>query len=57
MPTYNSGSDYEKAWQQSSHRVNHELQLAQGFNVADIYLNRTYLWFMTLAVEHLTLLL
>ncbi len=43
MPTYNSGSDYEKAWQQSSHRVNHELQLAQGFNVADIYLNRTYL--------------
>ena len=43
MPTYNRGSDYEKAWQKSSQKANHELQLAQGFNVADIYLNRTYL--------------
>lgn len=43
MPTFNRGNDYEKAWQKSSQRVNHELQLAQGFNVADIYLNRTYL--------------
>lgn len=43
MPTFSRGNDYEKAWQKSSQRVNHELQLAQGFNVADIYLNRTYL--------------
>lgn len=43
MPTFNRGNEYEKAWQKSNHRVNHELQLAQGFNVADIYLNRTYL--------------
>ncbi len=43
MPTYNRGSDYEKAWQKASQKANHELQLAQGFNVADIYLNRTYL--------------
>ncbi len=43
MPTFSRGNDYEKAWQKSNQRVNHELQLAQGFNVADIYLNRTYL--------------
>ena len=43
MPTFSRGNDYEKAWQKSSQRVNHELQLAQGFNVADIYVNRTYL--------------
>ena len=43
MPTFSRGNDYENAWQKSSQRVNHELQLAQGFNVADIYLNRTYL--------------
>lgn len=43
MPTFNRGDDYEKAWRKNSQRVNHELQLAQGFNVADIYLNRTYL--------------
>ncbi len=43
MPTFSRGNEYEKAWQKSSQRVNHELQLAQGFNVADIYLNRTYL--------------
>lgn len=36
-------SEYESSWNKSSQRVNHELQLAQGFNVADIYLNRTYL--------------
>jgi nucleoside-triphosphatase THEP1 len=36
-------SQYEKAWNKSEKRVNTELQLAQGFNVADIYLNRTYL--------------
>lgn len=36
-------SQYEDAWNRSEKRVNTELQLAQGFNVADIYLNRTYL--------------
>lgn len=36
-------SEYERLWDKSSRRVNHELQLAQGFSVADIYLNRTYL--------------
>lgn len=36
-------SQYEDAWNKSEKRVNTELQLAQGFNVADIYLNRTYL--------------
>lgn len=36
-------SQYEDAWNKSEERVNTELQLAQGFNVADIYLNRTYL--------------
>ena len=36
-------SQYEKAWNESEKRVNTELQLAQGFRVADIYLNRTYL--------------
>lgn len=34
---------YEDAWDKSEKRVNTELQLAQGFNVADIYLNRSYL--------------
>ena len=34
---------YENAWNESEKRVNTKLQLAQGFNVADIYLNRTYL--------------
>lgn len=37
------GSDYEQAWQKSEQRVKKEKQLAQGFSVADIYLNRTYL--------------
>lgn len=36
-------SQYESAWNKSEKRVNTELRLAQGFNVADIYLNRTYL--------------
>lgn len=36
-------SQYEDTWNKSEKRVNTELQLAQGFNVADIYLNRTYL--------------
>lgn len=36
-------SQYENAWNKSEKRVNTELQLAQGFKVADIYLNRTYL--------------
>lgn len=36
-------SDYENSWDKANKRVNSELQLAQGFNVADIYLNRTYL--------------
>ena len=36
-------SQYEEAWNKSEKRVNTQLQLAQGFNVADIYLNRTYL--------------
>lgn len=36
-------SQYESAWDKSEKRVNTELQLAQGFNVADIYLNRTFL--------------
>lgn len=36
-------SEYEKLWNKTSQRVNHELQLAQGFHVADIYLNRMYL--------------
>ena len=36
-------SEYENSWTKASQRVNYELQLAQGFNVADIYLNRTYL--------------
>lgn len=36
-------SQYENEWNKSEKRVNTELQLAQGFNVADIYLNRTYL--------------
>ena len=36
-------SQYEEAWNQSEKRVNTELQLARGFQVADVYLNRTYL--------------
>ena len=36
-------SQYEDTWNKSEKRVNTELQLAQGFNVADIYLNRAYL--------------
>ena len=36
-------SQYEEAWNQSEKRVNTELQLARGFQVADVYLNRIYL--------------
>lgn len=36
-------SEREQAWQRSELRVKNEQQLAQGFHVADIYLNRTYL--------------
>lgn len=36
-------SQYEQSWGKSQQRVNSEQQLAQGFNVADVYLNRTYL--------------
>ena len=36
-------SQYEQAWNQSEKRVSTELQLARGFQVADVYLNRTYL--------------
>ena len=36
-------SEYENSWKKSNQLVNHELKLAQGFNVADTYLNRTYL--------------
>lgn len=35
--------DYENAWNESNNRANSNIQLAQGFNVADIYLNRSYL--------------
>lgn len=36
-------SEREQAWQRSELRVKNDQQLAQGFQVADIYLNRTYL--------------
>ncbi len=36
-------AEREKAWQRSELRVKNEKQLAQGFQVANIYLNRTYL--------------
>lgn len=49
MPTYQHASDYDNAWKKSQQRVNNDLQLAQGFNVADIYLNRTYLDSFSLA--------
>lgn len=39
----NRYSDYEHSWKKSTQRVNNEQLLAQSFNVADIYLNRTYL--------------
>lgn len=43
MPHQKRYSEYENEWNESEQRVNAELQLAQGFHVADIYLNRTYL--------------
>lgn len=36
-------SQNEQSWAKSEQRRNTELQLAQGFQVADIYLNRSYL--------------
>lgn len=36
-------SQNEQYWKKSEQRKNAELQLAQGFQVADIYLNRSYL--------------
>lgn len=36
-------AQYEEAWNQSEKRMNTSLQLARGFQVADVYLNRTYL--------------
>lgn len=36
-------SQYENEWDKAEKRVESELQLAQGFQIADIYLNRTYL--------------
>lgn len=36
-------SEHEQAWQRSELKVKNDQQLAQGFQVADIYLNRTYL--------------
>lgn len=49
MPIQNRYSQYEASWKNSEQRVNTELQLAQGFSVADIYLNRTYLENFSLA--------
>lgn len=43
MPHQTRYSEYEDKWNKAEQRVNTELQLAQGFHVADIYLNRTYL--------------
>lgn len=43
MPYQKRYSDYENEWNESEQQVNAKLQLAQGFHVADIYLNRTYL--------------
>lgn len=36
-------ADYEDEWNKSRTKADTKLRLAQGFNVADIYLNRTYL--------------
>ena len=43
MPHQKRYSEYENEWNKSEQQANTELQLAQGFHVADIYLNRTYL--------------
>ena len=43
MSQQNRYSQYEQEWNKASQRLDNEMQLAQGFNVADIYLNRTYL--------------
>lgn len=43
MPSFNKYSEFEHAHQELVRRDNYEMKLARGFNVADIYLNRTYL--------------
>lgn len=43
MGTYDRYKQYEKSWSESEKNKKRETQLAQGFNVADVYLNRTYL--------------
>ena len=36
-------SQYEKEWNKLKQKEENRLQLAKGFQVADIYLNRSYL--------------
>lgn len=43
MDNYRRMSDYDREWNKSQQLIKNEQQLAQGFSVADIYLNRTYL--------------
>lgn len=43
MPSFNKYSEFEHAHQELVRRDNYEMDLARGFHVADIYLNRTYL--------------
>ena len=43
MDNYRRMSDYDREWNKSQQLLKNEQQLAQGFSVADIYLNRTYL--------------
>ena len=43
MDNYRRMSDYDREWNKSQQLLKNEKQLAQGFSVADIYLNRTYL--------------
>ena len=43
MSQVNRYSQSEQAWCDSEKQLNNQLQLARGFNIADIYLNHTYL--------------
>lgn len=43
MPSFSKYSEFEHAHQEIARRYDYERELANGFNVADIYLNRTYL--------------
>ena len=43
MYTFDKYSEFEHAHQELVRRDNYKQELARGFNVADIYLNRTYL--------------